>query len=146
MDTIDVKFYNWPTVDDKRIMFVVIASKFNGKWVYVKHRERDTWEIPGGRREAGEEANAAARRELYEETGALEFSMRPVCAYSVTGRTRVNEDGSESFGMLYYARISRLGRIDSEIERIEFFDSQPDNLTYPAIQPRFIELIESLCI
>ena len=110
MDPINVKFYDRLSVDDTRIMFVVIAAKFNGKWVYAKHRERTTWEIPGGRRETGESVDFAARRELEEETGALEYSMQPVCAYSVTGRTRVNEDGIESFGMQYYAKISRLGQ------------------------------------
>ena len=36
--------------------------------------------------------------ELQEETGAIRFDMKPLCVYSVTGKTRVNDTGEESFG------------------------------------------------
>ncbi len=44
-----------------------------------------------------------AKRELYEETGALEFDIELVCVYSVTAPD--NFDGSESFGMLFFADV-----------------------------------------
>ena len=43
-----------------------------------RHRERDTWEMQGGHIEANETPLEAARRELYEESGALEFIMQPL--------------------------------------------------------------------
>ena len=46
-----VKFYD--TVIDELLKFAVIVSKSNGKWVFCKHKERDTYEVPGGHREAG---------------------------------------------------------------------------------------------
>lgn len=46
MSGIRVKFYE--NVPDEKLKFAVIASKYNGKWVWCKHRERDTYEIPGG--------------------------------------------------------------------------------------------------
>lgn len=42
--SLQVKFYD--TVEDKLLKFAVIISKSNGKWVYVKHKERDTFEVP----------------------------------------------------------------------------------------------------
>lgn len=64
-----VKFHE--TVDDKLLKFAVIISKHNGKWVFCKHKERNTYEIPGGHREPNEPILETAKRELSEETGAL---------------------------------------------------------------------------
>lgn len=132
-----VKIYE--TADDDKLRFAVIAARHNGDYVFCKHKERETLELPGGRREQGEDIIETARRELREETGALEFTINPVCAYSVTGSNRVNEDGSECFGMLFCAEITRFGEINSEIERTEPCSVLPENLTYPEIQPILFE-------
>ena len=65
---LEVKFYD--SVDDFLLKFAVIVSQSNGKWVFCKHKERDTYEVPGGHREAGESILETAKRELQEETGA----------------------------------------------------------------------------
>lgn len=36
---------------DKPLKYAVICARCNGKWVFCKHKERDTYEIPGGHRE-----------------------------------------------------------------------------------------------
>lgn len=82
----EVKFYD--VVEESLIKFAVIISKSNGKWVFCKHKERDTYECPGGRREDGESVLDCAKRELYEETGAVDFAIAPICVYSVTGKTK----------------------------------------------------------
>ena len=133
-----VKFYN--AIDDKLIKLAVIISKSNGKWVFCKHRERDTYEIPGGHRENGETIDITAKRELQEETGAKEFMISPICVYSVTGRNRVNETGEETYGMLFFADIKEFDdELHSEIEKIVLFDELPSEWTYPSIQPLLIE-------
>ena len=48
---LEVNFYD--EVDDSLLKFAVIISKADGKWVFCKHKERDTYEIPGGHREEG---------------------------------------------------------------------------------------------
>ena len=123
---LEVRFYN--RVADCQLKFAVIVSKSNGKWVLCKHKGRTTYEFPGGHRENGENILDTAKRELYEETGALDYSIKPICPYSVIGKNKVNETGEETFGMLYY-----------EIEKVVFMDTLPGNWTYPEIQPKLME-------
>lgn len=135
---LEVKFYD--TVDESLLKFAVIISKSNGKWVLCKHKERDTYEVPGGHREVGEDILDTAKRELKEETGAVKFAIEPLCVYSVTGKTRVNETGEESFGLLCFAEITEFsGKLDSEMEKVILMDELPTNWTYPLIQPKLIE-------
>ena len=132
----EVKFYD--CVDDSLLKFAVIVAKSGGKWVFCKHKERDTYECPGGHREAGEDIDDTARRELYEETGAIDYTFRPICIYSVTSPNQFN--GEESFGKLYFADIITFeNELHSEIEKIELFVDLPTKWTYPQIQPLLVE-------
>lgn len=134
----EVKFYE--RVEDSLLKFAVIISKCRGKWVFCKHKERDTYEVPGGHREHGESIADTAKRELEEETGATDFSIVPICVYSVTGKNRVNESGEEMYGMLYYADIKAFGQeLHSEIEKVLLLDELPTKWTYPLIQPLLVE-------
>lgn len=76
-----VNFYD--SIDDSMLKFAVIIAKHNGKWVFCKHRERSTWEVPGGHREQGEDILETAKRELYEETGAINFEINPISLFRI---------------------------------------------------------------
>lgn len=129
----EIKFYE--NIEDELLQFAVIISKNQGKYVFCRHRDRDTWEVPGGHREPGENIMDTAKRELYEETGALEFDIEPVCVYSVTAPDNLN-NGKESFGMLFFADIKRFeAELHSEIKEIMVTDELPERWTYPNIQP-----------
>ena len=134
---LEVNFYD--CIDDELLKFAVIISKTNGKWVFCKHKERETYEIPGGHRENGESILDTAKRELREETGAIDFAIKPICVYSVKGKTRVSNDNEENFGMLFIADIFSFEDLHSEIENILITDNLVDNWTYPSIQPKLIE-------
>ena len=133
---IKVNFYD--SVDDAKLKYAVIISKTNGKWVFCKHKQRDTDEVPGGHREEGEDILTTAKRELNEETGAVDFDIKPICVYSV------DRGDTETFGMLYFADIRSFEEIHSEIEKIIITDSLPENWTYPLIQPFLLEHAEKL--
>ena len=135
---VEVSFYD--QVDDELLKFAVIIAKTDYKWVFCKHRERNTFEVPGGHREINEAIIDTAKRELREETGAIEFDLQPICVYCVKGNTRSDETlENETFGMLYYADIKSFEEeLHSEIEKIIITDKLIDNWTYPFIQPKLI--------
>lgn len=134
-----VNFYD--KTEDNLLKFAVIVSKSDGKWVFCKHKSRNTLEVPGGHREPNENIIDTARRELVEETGAIDFDLKPVCVYSVTNKN--NSDSEETFGLLCYAEIHSFGEIHSEIEKIIITDELPTNWTYPSIQPFLIKELEN---
>lgn len=134
-----VRFY--PSVEDSRLRFAVIVAKSGGKWVFCRHKQRQTLECPGGHREPGEPIEDTARRELWEETGAEDFSLEPVCVYAVAqlDDSTGEQLGEESCGMLYFARICRFGPLPGlEIGQVCLLEQPPrrqEEWTYPAIQP-----------
>ena len=134
---LEVNFHD--RADDSLHKFAVIAARHNGRWVFCKHRDRITYECPGGHREIGEAINDTAKREVWEETGAVNYSLKDICAYSVT------VDGTTTFGMLYYADIFDFEPLPQlEIEKIEFFKELPDSWTYPLIQPKLIAKVKEI--
>ncbi|GAU77005.1 8-oxo-GTPase Bsu YtkD [Fusibacter sp. 3D3] len=65
-----------------------------------------------------------------EESTADQFTLVPISDYSVT------REGTKSYGWLYYAEIEHLKlNFDYEIECFKCFDTLPEALTYPEIQP-----------
>ena len=124
---------------DSVLKYFVMVSRYEGKWVFCRHKKRNTWEIPGGHIEKGESALDAAKRELFEETGAADFSLTPVKIYAV----RSGEE--KTLGMLYFAEIHTLEKIPAEMEiaEISFLADMPEALTYPLIQPYLFAYVKA---
>lgn len=117
--------------------YVVVIVKYNDRWLLCKHKTRETWETAGGHIEENETPLDAARRELYEETGAIEFDMIPLFDYWAS------DDDAEANGMVFYATVTKLGSLpQSEMERISSFDELPSNLTYPIIYEEIFKAFE----
>lgn len=131
-----VNFYELDSVKNEKLEFAVIVCRYLGKFILAKHKERKTWEIPGGHREKNEDIKDTAKRELYEETGALEYTIKPICEYSVGNDEKIR------YGRLFFAEVTKLANhLEFEIEKIDFFNELPENLTYPTIQPKLFEKI-----
>ena len=129
-----IRFYAPGEIPDEQIAFSVIAARMRGEWVFCRHRDRATWEMPGGHRETGETPEAAARRELREETGASAAALERICDYSA----------GTAFGALYYAEAEALPGPDPAVEIAEARASAvfPEHWTYPDIQPALLARIQ----
>ena len=79
----------------------------NGKYVFSFNKKRNGWEIPGGHIEENENWEDAAKREVYEETGATKVKITPICVYKIN-----------TFALLCYCEILEIGEL-------------PENLSYP---------------
>ena len=122
----------------KEYKYVVILSEYNGKIVLSRHKQRTTWETQGGHIEQGETPLDAAKRELYEESGAVDFEIEPLCDY----RAWNEETGHGENGVVFHAVIRRFDAIpESEMAEIKEFASLPEKLTYPAITPVVFEYL-----
>ena len=108
----EVRFYD--TVDDSLLKFAVIISKADGKWVFCKHKERDTYEVPGGHREPGESIMETAARELREETGYTADSWQEI------GPFHPAPAYTDEYITMYLARGLHKG--ERELDDDEFLD------------------------
>ena len=124
------------SVDDLELTYVVMGARYRGEWIFVRHRERQSWELPAGHIEAGEEPDQAAVRELYEEAGVVNSRLSIISDYSVS------DGGKRAFGRLYYADVKELEALpEHEIEEIKFSGELPRHLTYPEVQTLLFSLL-----
>lgn len=116
-----------------RYKYVVTIARYQEGILLSRHKERLTWECQGGHVEEGETAEQAARRELYEESGAAEYTIEPLCDYTV--------DGDDNAGAAFVACVRSLRPLpeDFEMAEVRVFDALPEQLTYPHILPTLYE-------
>ena len=108
--------------------YVVMLSRYERKYLLSRHKRRTTWEMQGGHIEPGETPDEAAKRELYEESGADSFEIKPLCDYLG------EEPGRNNYGRakVYTVEIKHISNLpESEMAEIRLFDTVPDDLTYP---------------
>ena len=130
---LDVKIFNLGYVSDKEYTRVVCVSEYHGKWVFARNKNRNGWEIPGGHIEKGEDWLTAAKREMFEETGATKINVTPICVYKIS-----------SYALLCYVEIEELGELPNfEMSEIGVFDDIPRDLTYPDTHKLFFETVKN---
>ncbi|MCL2831770.1 MAG: Dam family site-specific DNA-(adenine-N6)-methyltransferase [Treponema sp.] len=124
----DTRTYPLGELDGYR--FVVIFARYMDKWLYCRARERNVYETPGGHIEKDETPLEAAKRELFEETGAAEYEIKPAFDYSV----HTPEEFSN--GQVFLANIQKLGAMpDYEMAEVKLFDTIPEKMRFPQILP-----------
>lgn len=130
-----VEFHNLDD-DVKRFNFVVMATQHQGKWVWLRQFGLNSWEIPGGHIENDETPEMAARRELWEETGAIDYKLTPVSDFSIWN------NGKSSYNRLFYCEVFEFGELPkSEIEEIRLQNNIPEILTHGDIQPKLLQKV-----
>ena len=110
------------------INYVRMVTKYNGKFVLPFHNESQKWDWVGGHVEKDENPLDAAKRELFEETGAVDFDIFPVFDHEA-----LNKDGTHfNNGRTYFVVVREFSDLpdDSEMGKIGFFDKIPDGFRY----------------
>ena len=129
-----IKFYE----EESEIIpeFAVILTKMNNKWLLCKQKQKDYYEFPGGKKEKNESIQNTAKRELYEETGAINFELKQISLYSM------EEDGKIKYGMLFFAEVYDVEKLPNyEMEKIFLFEKLPSNLRYPEIYKELLKMV-----
>jgi len=131
-----IKFYK--KLCSEKISVVLIFAKYNDKWLLCKHKDRQTWEICGGHIEEGEQPLDAAKRELYEESGAIAKDIEKIGYYSI-----YSQKNDKKFGTVYIAKILKLDKLPNfEMREINFFDEFPFDTTYPNVYKKLLKEIK----
>ncbi len=134
----EIEFFPPNILSLSELTYVIIGAREEDKWIFVRNKERQSWELPAGHIEKGESANEAAARELYEETGTLDAAIEAIHDYSVT------IDGLTRYGRIYFAQIVSRGSIpDFEIAEILLAEKSPEPATYPYAHWKFINVLET---
>ena len=141
--SLTVKRWELGSIADDQLTFAVSVATMDGQYLFCRHSERTTWECPGGHIEAGEAPLEAARRELYEETGALQYRIRPLFDYHADNSSA--KPGDHAAGQVFLAEIETIGPMpEYEMAETSLWDSHPpiEELTYPAILPILFRKIQ----
>lgn len=120
----EITLHDLGSVDEKEYTRVVCVCKYKGKFVFAYNKKRNGWEIPGGHIEEGESWEEAAKREMYEETGATKIKVTPISVYKIS-----------TYGLLCYCEIEEMEKLPTEyeMEKIMLADTLPadEELTFP---------------
>ena len=129
----EIKTYDLGYCDESEYTRVVCVCRYKDKFVFSYNKKRDGWEIPGGHIEDGETWKEAAKREMYEETGATKIDVEPICVYKIS-----------SFALLCYCEILEIEDLPKEFEmdKIMFADDLPENLTFPEAFKLYFDIVK----
>ena len=133
----EISFHTIEDIQDNDVLYAVVVPRFNDKWVFVRHKESESWEIPSGKRKNHEDIFKTAEKMVIEKTGAKTYTISPICIYSV------NRNSGVTYGLLCYSEIIEFGNTSgAESIEVKEFDEIPDNLTYPLIQPELFRKVK----
>jgi 8-oxo-dGTP diphosphatase len=88
---------------------VLVICQYEGGWLLTNHKKRGL-EFPGGKIEPGETVEEAARREVYEETGAKLDAL-----YSI-GEYKVADPNGAFVKAVFFGKVMELHATDTYFE------------------------------
>lgn len=110
--------------DTAPLVFTMMVTKYQGRYVLHYNPERGQWEIPGGGINEGETPEQGAHRELMEESSQVATSMicRGVFKFWLKDIDR------EEYGVLYTTEVGEMREHvpNEESEKQALYDSPDD--------------------
>jgi 8-oxo-dGTP pyrophosphatase MutT (NUDIX family) len=111
--------------------------------VWLRLNERESWELPGGKLEAGQQPEAVVAREMLEELGLEVIVGAPVANYLHTVPTSRDEKDGVFIVIYYCAFVKRTGQLEDEgeagsAEFKAFAKDQIDDLPMPVFYKKAI--------
>lgn len=130
---LEIKTYPLGYCNESEYTRVICVSRYKGKFVFSYNKKRKGWEIPGGHIEEGESWMEAAKREMFEETGATKIEVEPVCVYKIN-----------SFAVLCFCEIIEIEEISKEyeMEKVMICDNLPQKLTFPEAHTLYFDIVK----
>lgn len=103
----------------------IIVEDSCGRILMQQRSDDGNWSYPGGRVEVGETVEAAARREVWEESGLRVGEMELLGVFSGEELRHVYPDGNEVWGIdIVYVSHDYTGKLraaDGEASRVGFY-------------------------
>lgn len=135
MGKLALEYLLYPLDSFTTYKYVVTVSRYQGKILLGKHAVRGGWEAQGGHVESGETTLQAAERELFEESGALEYTIQPL--FDIGSKDSMGQVQATS--QVFFADVTQVGDLppiaQGEIERVACFTELPSNISFPGILP-----------
>jgi 8-oxo-dGTP diphosphatase len=104
---VELSFSNNAFQQNAKHVFVI--CQYEGGWYLTDHKVRGL-EFPGGKIEENESLKDAARREVYEETGAILDDLFLIAEY------RVNEQKNSFVKAVFWGKIKTITKTDKYYE------------------------------
>ncbi|WML45732.1 RNA deprotection pyrophosphohydrolase [Neobacillus sp. PS3-40] len=94
---------------EEKAKHVLVICQYQNSWLLTHHKTRGL-EFPGGKVEVGETLEEAAKREVYEETGAL------VADFVLIGEYRVLDPKGSFVKAVFWGQVERIDKKSSYFE------------------------------
>lgn len=94
-----VRFYEANEISDEKLGYVTVVGRRGDQWVLIRKNGAESYEFPGGKREAGESIEDTLIREVREEIGANISRAIPLAVYQFTAPIE------EKYGKLFYCEF-----------------------------------------
>jgi len=104
----------------------IVFTFYDTRYVMTYHPKRKGWEFPAGKREQNETSIECAKRETFEEMGAILSNITPLGYYLV------RKDNNSFKTAVFVSNVDKFEPKPhwSETDLVKLFEELPENISY----------------